>query len=134
MTIVFADMVMDIFHSGHVKFLRNISQFGDRVIAGLITDEDAASYKRTPIISLRDRAEVVRACKYVDEVIEGSPLIVTEEFLIKHKIDLVVHAHDESDHSYDFVYEVPMKLGKFRRLEYTSGISTTEIIERCKKR
>lgn len=55
-------------------------------------------------------------------------------FLNEHNIDIVVHAHSEEDTSYNFMYEVPIRLGKFHRLDYSSGISTSEIIKRCKNR
>lgn len=58
----------------------------------------------------------------------------------EYSIDLVVHAHDEGDTRYDKMYAVPINLGKFKRLDYTKSISTTEItintspcsLERCK--
>lgn len=48
----------------------------------------------------------------------------------EHSIDLVIHAHDEGDTRYDEMYAVPVNLGKFKRLDYTKSISTTEIIQR----
>jgi ethanolamine-phosphate cytidylyltransferase len=131
MVIVYADMVADIFHSGHVKFLEKASQLGDFLIVGINSGEDAASYKRFPILSLEDRVKVIESCKYVSKVIAPCPLIVTEEFIKLNNIDIVVHAHDKDDTNYDFMYKDPIRLGKFVRLDYTSGISTTEIIKRC---
>ena len=130
--IVYADMIADIFHSGHVNFLKHASKLGDKFIVGLNSDEDAMKYKRKPIIPLKDRKEVISSCKYVDYVISPSPLVITKEFLEKYNIDLVVHAHDENDLSYNFMYKIPIELGKFKRLEYTKGISTTDIIRKCK--
>jgi cytidyltransferase-like protein len=132
MSIIYANMVGDLFHSGHVKFLSRISTLADFIIIGVTSDEDVNSYKRIPIITLEDRVSVIESCLYVNKVVAACPLVITEEFLDKHKIDLVVHAHDLNDTSYDFIYKVPMELGKFRRIDYTHGISTTEIIQRCK--
>lgn len=132
--IVYVDMVADLFHSGHVNFLKRASSFGDILIVGLNSDKDIESYKRTPIISLKNRTIVMEACKYVDRVISPCPLIITEEFMKKHNIDLVIHAHDEGDTSYNFIYDVPQKLGKFKRIDYTSGISTSDIIKRVHER
>lgn len=80
MKVIYADMVGDLFHTGHVNLLRRAAQLGDKLIVGVNSDEDAASYKRTPIISCENRTEVVRAIKYVDEVIAPCPLIITDDF------------------------------------------------------
>ncbi len=132
MTVVYVDMVADLFHAGHVALLRRARQMGDEVVVGVLDDETAASYKRNPIIHHANRIAVVAACRYVDRVIPHAPLRITEAFLAEHDIDLVVHAHPpEQHHQYEFTYQVPIALGKFRRLDYTPGISTTAIIARC---
>jgi len=133
MTIVYADMVCDIFHVGHVNFLEKLSQLGDTVIIGVNSDVDTQVYKRLPIISQEQRTKVIASCRYVDKVISPCPLVITEEFMNEYNIDIVVHAHDEGDTDYDFIYSIPIKLGKFKRFDYTKGISTTEIIKRCSK-
>lgn len=134
MKTIYVDMVADMFHSGHVHFLKKASELGEKLIVGLNSDEDVASYKRTPIISLKDRTMVIESCKYVDKVISPCPLVITKDFIEEHDIDLVVHAHPENDISYNFMYEVPIKLKKFKRIDYTPGISTTDIINRIKQR
>ena len=131
---IYVDMVADMFHSGHVNLLKRAASFGTTLIVGLNSDKDAASYKRVPIIPLKDRVIVIDACKYVDRVISPCPLVITKDFLYEHNIDLVVHAHDEGDTSYNFMYEVPMKLNKFKRVDYTRGISTSDIIKRIQER
>jgi cytidyltransferase-like protein len=132
MKTIYVDMVADMFHSGHVKFLKTASDLGDKLIVGLNSDKDVASYKRTPIISLKNRTIVIKACRYVNKVISPCPLIITKDFLQEHDIDLVVHAHPKNDTSYNFMYEVPIKLNKFKRIDYTPGISTTDIINKIK--
>ena len=128
MKIIYCDIVGDLFHYGHVEFLKNCKELGDYLIVGLMSDNDVKSYKRRPILTLEERLKVVSGCKYVDKVCEG-PLSVTEEFLEKHDIDYVVHAHDKGDNSYDSFYKNVPK-DKFIRLDYTNGISTTDIIKR----
>jgi cytidyltransferase-like protein len=132
MKIIYCDMVGDLFHHGHVNFLKKCKQFGDYLLVGVHKDTDVESYKRIPILSLEERMKVIKACKYVDDVTVG-PLIVTREFLEKYKIDCVVHAHDEKDKSYDYQYKNVPK-NKFIRLDYTTGISTTDIINRICER
>ena len=108
----------------------NVQKHLDILIIDVNKDEDFESYKRTPTLTLEERTQVIQACRYADKVISQTLLLITEEFMNEHNIDLVVHAHDEGDTRYDEMYAVPIKLGKFKRLEYTKGISTTEIIQR----
>jgi cytidyltransferase-like protein len=133
-TIVYADMIGDMFHAGHVAFLQKARQFGDYLIVGLNDDEAAAEYKRTPVFTLEERAAVVAACKYVDEVIAGSPLRPTEEWLKERNIDYVIHGDDFNKDLLEDQYGASLRLGIFRSVPYTPGISTTEIIGRIVKR
>ena len=51
----------------------------------------------------------------------------------KYDIHLVVHGDDFSQAQQDSSYKVPLQMGIFRTVPYTPGISTTEIIRRCKE-
>ena len=134
MKTVYGDMVGDLFHHGHVEFIKTLSSFGDKVIIGVISDKNASVYKRKPICSLDERVKVISSCKYVHEVIPDSPLVITKDFIHQHNIDLVVHAHNVNDHTQDDFYKVPMEMGIFHRIEYTPNISTSELIQRCTRR
>ena len=37
---VYADMTADLFHAGHVEFLKKARALGDYMIVGLMSDED----------------------------------------------------------------------------------------------
>ena len=133
MTRVYVDMVADLFHYGHANFLRQAKQFGDHLIVGIDSDEVVKEYKRTPILTMRERVDTVSSCRYVDEVISDAPLVVDLKWLNKHRIDLVVHGDDFSEHMKQLCYKVPIDLGILRLVSYTSMISTTEIIKRIEK-
>lgn len=62
------------------------------------------------------------------------PLIVTEAFLKEHNIDLVVHgfANDADAKRQEEFFAIPMKLGKFKRIGYYQGLSTTDIITKIR--
>ena len=128
MKIIYCDIVADLFHYGHVEFLKKCKGLGDYLIVGLMSDKVVESYKRRPILTLEERLKVVSGCKYADKVLEG-PCPVTKEFIEEHNIDYVIHAHDEEDKSYDSFYKNVPK-DKFIRIDYTLGISTTDIIKR----
>lgn len=131
---VYACLVGDLFHAGHVSFLRQARALGDYLLVGVASDEDCAEYKRKPICTLPERAGVVGACRFVDEVLLAPPPVVTAEFLDQHKIDLVVHGDDFSEAILRSLYGVALERGIYRSLPYTSGISTSEIITRIKAR
>ena len=52
---VYVDMAADLFHYGHVAFLRRARELGDFLIVGVHSDETLASYKRWPILSMLER-------------------------------------------------------------------------------
>ena len=133
MTRVYADMVADLFHRGHVEFLRKAKSLFDEtyLIIGVHSDETVASYKRKPIFTMSDRVAIVGSCKYVDEVIEDAPLRLTEKFIEDHKIQVVIHGDDMSEF-FKECYHVPLELGIMRLLPYYNEISTTQIIEMVK--
>lgn len=132
---VYLDMCADLFHWGHVNMLKNAKSMGDRLVVGIHSDETIRSYKRDPIMNMNERIKVVEACRYVDQVIPDAPLVITEEYLKKHNIDLVIHGHSEEENEkYNFMYKIPYELGIFKRVDYTEGISTSEIIQRLKTR
>ena len=123
-------MVGDLFHAGHVELLRAARAYGDRIIVGVLSDDTAESYKRRPMMTLAERVAVIEACRYVDEVIADAPFEVDEEFLAEHEIDAVVHGDDLTPEGAEAVYGAAVAAGKLRYLPRTTGISTTDLIQR----
>ena len=102
------------FHIGHLKSFSKCRALVDDaiLIVGVVSDEDAQSYKRLPIIKHKERIEIIRALRIVDEVVEHPPLIVDEEFMNEHKIDIVAHAfsNDADFERQKSFFEVPIIL------------------------
>ena len=128
---VYVDIVGDLFHLGHVSLFKKARDLGDCLIVGVHSDKDAAFYKRKPVLSLEERSKVIKSCRYVDEVVENAPLVITEEFINEHDISYVVHGDDVSD-EVKRQHKIPYSLGIVKYVPYTPGISTTEIIETIK--
>ena len=63
MTRVYVDMVADIFHFGHVAFLKKASAFGDELIVGIMSDAEVRANKRVPIMTMAERAATVAGCR-----------------------------------------------------------------------
>ncbi len=128
---VYVDMTADLFHYGHVEFLRKAHALGDYLLVGICSDEDVQTNKRKPILTMQERVASVTGCRYVDEVVADAPWIIYPAWIEKHKIDLVVHGDDYTQDQLERIYNVPISMGIFRTVPYTPGISTTEIIRRC---
>jgi len=62
--------VFDLFHIGHLNLLQNCKKTCDYLMVGVLTDEYTEFLKGAkPYIPLAERLEIVRAIRYVDEVI-----------------------------------------------------------------
>lgn len=65
----------DMFHVGHLNVIRRSREACDYLVVGVASDESLLLQKqRSPIVPLEERLEIVRAIRYVDEVvIDDSP-------------------------------------------------------------
>jgi glycerol-3-phosphate cytidylyltransferase len=69
MIIGYTSGVFDLFHIGHLNLLKNAKAMCDKLIVGVTTDSLAQYKDKTPLIPYSDRAEIVRAVRYVDAVV-----------------------------------------------------------------
>lgn len=128
--IVYATMVGDLFHAGHLKFIKEAKKLGDFLIIGLHPDDTVKEYKRQPIISFENRKEILESIKEVDLVVEDcmdfrQPTMF--ENLKKHNVDTLVHGSDWLPPLYQKAKEEKLCEVKLIDIPYTS---TTEIIKR----
>jgi cytidyltransferase-like protein len=131
---VYADMVGDLFHYGHVRFLERARKLGDVLVVGVHSDRTVADYKRAPVMTMAERIQVIAACQFVDEVIPDAPLRVTREFVEEHDLDLVVHGDDLDEEALGMMYGIPRDMGILTLIPYANGISSTAIMERVRRR
>lgn len=127
----YLDMAADMFHIGHLKLIKRAREMCDYLIVGVHSDEDIASYKRPPIIPELERYEIVRCCRYVDEVIEAAPLVITKDFIDNNKISMVVRGDDITKEILR-QHKVAIELNIIKFLPRTEGVSTTKIIKKIK--
>jgi glycerol-3-phosphate cytidylyltransferase len=65
----YAAGAFDLFHVGHLNILRQAKQHCDHLIAGVVSDDLIEITKgHRPVVSLRERMEIVEHIRYVDQV------------------------------------------------------------------
>lgn len=128
---VYSDGIYDMFHYGHARALEQVKKLFPNVhlIVGVCNDELTHSKKGRTVMNEDERAESLRHCRWVDEVVENAPWEIDEEFLRKHQVDFVAHddipyASEDSDDVYRFVKQQ----GRFIATKRTAGISTSDLI------
>lgn len=122
--------VYDLFHVGHLNLFKKIKQTCNKLIVGVHNDEQVQTYKKIPIISYEDRLELIRSCRYVDEVYENADLVTTDELLNKLKADYVF-AGKENEQYIKKYYQV--NDNRLILLDRTSHICTSDIIKKIIK-
>ena len=70
-TIAFANGGFDLLHVGHVRYLQAAAREADRLVVAINDDRSVAALKgpNRPVISERDRAEIIAALRGVDYVV-----------------------------------------------------------------
>ncbi|KAF4982626.1 hypothetical protein FZEAL_1792 [Fusarium zealandicum] len=130
---VYADGVFDLFHLGHMRQLEQAKKAfpNTTLVVGVTGDHETHLRKGLTVMSGAERAETLRHCRWIDEVIEDCPWIVTPEFLEANKLDYV--AHDDLPYGADEgddIYQPIKEAGKFLVTQRTEGVSTTGLITR----
>ncbi|WP_297506011.1 FAD synthase [Thermococcus sp.] len=89
--------VFDILHVGHIHFLKQAKELGDELVVIVAHDETVRKQKhRDPINPAEDRAELLRAIRYVDEVYIGSPGTIDFNLVKRINPDVIAVGPDQS--------------------------------------
>ena len=132
--VIFTNGCFDLLHVGHLRTFNEAKKLGDLLIVGINSDHSVKTLKgeTRPLISERDRAELISALKPVDYVIifdevDVSNLLETvqPEVYVKGG-DYTLENLPEKETLIRFNIEV-----KF--IPLVAGISTTELINRIRK-
>jgi glycerol-3-phosphate cytidylyltransferase len=127
--------VFDLFHIGHLNILKRAKEQCDYLIVGVSTDELVQSYKhKLPIIPFSERIEIVRAIRYVDEVVPQTTMDKLAAWETVH-FDAAFHGDDWKGSSmYDEVEEKLKNVGcAMVFLPHTQGTSSTEISKKLQE-
>ena len=125
----------DMFHIGHLNLIRNAKKHCDYLIVGVNADDLVESYKnKRPIVPLEERAEIVRAIRYVDEVIVTTTLDKKQVWEKVHFNEIYIGDDWKGNARWEKTGKEMEELGaKLVFLPYTKDTSSTMLREKLKE-
>lgn len=129
--------VFDLYHLGHLNMFKRAKEQCEYLIAGVVTDEGVRTFKqKEPFIPFDERVEMVRSCRYVDEVVE-IPYIyrTTKEAFEKYHFDVQFSGSDYQNNpewleTKKYLEEHGSTMVFFPYTEQTSSTKIKELIEK----
>ncbi|CAG9309981.1 unnamed protein product [Blepharisma stoltei] len=126
---IYIDGCWDIMHSGHFNAIRQAKMLGKILVVGVHNDDEIVRNKGMPVMTNQERLSMVRACKWVDEVVENAPYSATEGWLDSLNCRYIAHGDDIAINSEGVdAYAQLKNAGRFKIIKRTEGISTTMIV------
>jgi D-beta-D-heptose 7-phosphate kinase/D-beta-D-heptose 1-phosphate adenosyltransferase len=131
--VVFTNGVFDLLHPGHVRYLTTARSLGDVLVVGVNSDRSVRENKgpSRPIISERERAEVLEALSVVDAAVvfdEPTPQAIIDRL----RPDILVKGADWAADAIVGRDVVEARGGKVVRIAIADGYSTSAIVERLR--
>ena len=117
-----------------MNILRKSKEMCEHLIVGVSTDDVVYSYKhKHPVISFEDRIEIVKAIRYVDEVIPQTSMDKFEAWENLH-FDVMFHGDDWKGSTLYNSYEEKLKqVGvEIVFIPHTEGVSSSIIKDEVK--
>lgn len=124
--------VFDLFHIGHLNILKRAKERCEYLIVGVSTDEVVESYKgKKPVIPFEERVEIVKAIRYVDEVVAQTTMDKIEAWNRLH-FDALFHGSDwKGSNMYDDIEKKLKEAGvDMVFLPHTEGTSSTMLTDK----
>ena len=112
----------DLFHYGHLKILERAKALGDYLVVAVSTDEFNAIKGKICTYPYKHRAEIVKAIKYVDNVIPEKNWEQKIKDIRDNDIDIFVIGKDWEG-KFDFLKEYCEVV----YLDRTKDVSTTDV-------
>ena len=125
----------DMFHIGHLNLIKNAKRHCDYLVVGVNSDDLVESYKnKRPIIPLDERVEIMRAIKYVDEVIVTNTLDKKEIWEKVRFNEIYIGDDWKGNERWEKTGKEMEQLGsKLVFLPYTKDTSSTMLREKLKE-
>ena len=112
----------DMFHIGHLRLLKRMAKFGDRIIVAVSTDDFNARKGKKALIPYVERKEIIESLRFVDLVIAEEDWDQKVSDILRYHVDIFVMGDDwvgKFDSLKSFCEVVYLKR--------TSGVSSTEL-------
>ena len=122
------------FHVGHLNLIRRAREQCDRLIVGVSTDEVVISYKKhPPIVPYAERVAIVKAIRYVDEVVPQTSMDKFAAWEVLH-FNRLFHGNDWKGSTMYNEVEAKLKAVGVEVVyfPYTQGTSSTLLAERLR--
>jgi len=127
----------DLFHYGHVNFLKKCRALSDNVVVALNQDDFVSEYKSPPVMNYKEREMSLLSCPYVDKVIPNIHGKNSKPAILSIKPDIIAIGDDwahkdyykQMDFTQSWLDEQDIVLVY---IPYTKGISTSELKKRIK--
>ena len=136
--VLYTGGTFDLFHFGHINFLKQCKNIADEVVVSLNTDDFVERFKGgKPILNYKEREKSVRYCKYVDSVIKNVSDEDSRACILTVKPSIIAIGDDWAHKDYykqmcfDQAWLDDNQI-TLVYIPYTKGISTTEIKQRIK--
>ena len=132
--IVYTGGTFDLFHYGHVNFLKACSKLG-KVVVALNSDRFVKEFKRPTILNYQERRDCLLGCKYVHKVVKNKSGRDSKPTILKVKPDIVAIGDDWATKDYysqmQFTQDwLDLNGIVLTYLPYKKGISSTQVRER----
>lgn len=137
--ILYTGGTFDLFHAGHVNFLRQCKKLADTVVVSLNTDEFIQEYKgKAPICNYAQRSLMLESCVYVNKVIKNTNGADSKPSILSVNPDIIAIGTDWAKKDYysqmQFTQEWLDQLDiMLVYIPYTEKISTTLLKEKIKE-
>tara|TARA_B100001939_G_C16938995_1_gene617414 strand:- start:1514 stop:1939 length:426 start_codon:yes stop_codon:yes gene_type:complete len=125
----------DLFHFGHVNFLKQCYKICSNVVVGLNTDNFVSEYKSPSIMTYEEREKSLKQCQYVSNVVPNTFGKDSKPTILSVRPDIIAVGSDwcnkdyykQMDFTADWLNDNNIAL---IYVPYTLGISTSEIRRR----
>ncbi|MDB5017700.1 MAG: D-glycero-beta-D-manno-heptose 1-phosphate adenylyltransferase [Mucilaginibacter sp.] len=133
--VVFTNGVFDLLHIGHITYMAQAAELGDKLIIGLNSDSSVKRIKGDdrPVNDQNSRAALLAALFFVDGITifeEDTPFNIITALLP----DILVKGADYSVDDIVGAKEVIANGGEVKTINFVEGYSSTSIINKIKAR